>query len=50
MLKDLQGFDLQTAGLSIWVFRKKVLKGQASFTGKWIPVDPELKAELLGFI
>ncbi|EMR9904737.1 hypothetical protein WKN43_001902, partial [Escherichia coli] len=50
MLENLQGFDLQAAELSIWVFRKKSLKGQASFTGKWIPVDPELKTELLGFI
>lgn len=50
MLKDLQGFDLQTAELSIWVFRKKTLRGQVSFIGKWISVDPELKTELLGFI
>lgn len=50
MLENLQGFDLQTAELSVWVFRKKSLKGQSSFTGKWIPVDPELKTELLGFI
>ncbi|MGF6192091.1 Kiwa anti-phage protein KwaB-like domain-containing protein [Hafnia paralvei] len=50
MLESLQDFDLQTAELSIWVFKKKVLNGLASFKGKWIPVDPELKAELLGFI
>lgn len=50
MLENLLGFNLQTPKLSILAFRKKSLKGQASFTGKWIPVDPELKTKLFGFI
>lgn len=50
MLKNLKDFDIQAAELSIWVFRKRIVQGRPSFTGRWITVDPELKSELLGFI
>ncbi len=49
MLKELQGFDIDNATLSLWVFRKRIVKSNPVFTGKWVSVVPELKAEILEF-
>ncbi|MGU3526546.1 Kiwa anti-phage protein KwaB-like domain-containing protein [Raoultella planticola] len=50
MLKELQDFDIQSATLSVWVFRKQTVKSNPVYRGKWITVVPELKTELTEFI
>lgn len=49
-LKELQDFDIQSATLSVWVFRKQTVKSNPVYRGKWITVVPELKTELTEFI
>lgn len=49
-LADLQGFDLQNADVSVWVFKTSSLAGLPKFNGRWIGITDDLEAELRGAV